>query len=299
MNKKKYKLPLVSIITVVYNRANTIEQCIKSVAEQTYPNIEYIIIDGESNDGTVEIINNNMEHVDQFISEQDTGIYNAMNKGIKLSKGEYVLLLNSDDWYHKETVSLLIAAASKTTSCSIIHANALAIGETGKATYEIKPWLNDGIYTRGMPLRHETMLVPRKIYENYGIYNERYRILADYEFVIRLYKKNISFEHVDTALLYFRVNGISNTDIIKLQEERKLLFKTLFPFLDEESLDIMKAYQTRKHRFTLLAKNGRKSRLYSQSILYNIKSHFIRSAIILFCELLYINQRWINLILRK
>ena len=101
-------LPLVSIVTVCLNSRLTIKKCIESVLSQSYDNIEYIIVDGGSDDGTLDIIMENEKEIDYFVSEPDTGLYNAMNKGLSLCLGSYILLLNSDDWYENRCVDTLV-----------------------------------------------------------------------------------------------------------------------------------------------------------------------------------------------
>ncbi len=104
------KLPLVSIITVVYNGAKTLEQTILSVLNQTYKNIEYIIIDGESTDGTLDIIEMYRDKISTCISEPDEGLYDAMNKGVSIANGELIGIINSDDWFEKNAVELVVSS---------------------------------------------------------------------------------------------------------------------------------------------------------------------------------------------
>lgn len=102
--------PLVTVITVCLNSSKTIEQCIESVLQQTYENIEYIIIDGGSTDDTLNILGNYSNSIDYYISEPDRGLYHAMNKGLELASGEYILFLNSDDWYEQDCIQTLVTA---------------------------------------------------------------------------------------------------------------------------------------------------------------------------------------------
>ena len=240
----KYKssdsnLPLVTIITVVLNRSDTIERCMKSVFDQSYENIEYIIIDGGSTDGTTDKIRRYSDAIDYAISEPDSGIYNAINKGIRLATGDFVLLLNSDDWYSDDAVSLLVSHAINNDS-QVTHANAYTVSESGNITGALNGWLNEGLYTRGMPVRHETMLVNKQIYNKYGYYDESYSIISDYHYLIKLYKNKCSFSHLDREILYFSEHGISNIDDEKRFSERARLFRVMFPFLEQPDLDLIK-----------------------------------------------------------
>ena len=120
---KKNKLTLVSIITVVYNGEKYLQQTIDSVVNQSYRNIEFIIIDGGSTDGTLDIIKANEESVSKWISEPDEGLYDAMNKGIRLSRGEIIGMINSDDWYELDAVKIMVEAFLNNPTKNIFHAD--------------------------------------------------------------------------------------------------------------------------------------------------------------------------------
>jgi glycosyltransferase involved in cell wall biosynthesis len=268
--------PLVSIVTVVRNGANTVEQCILSVLKQSYQNIEYIVVDGASTDGTVDFIRKYDDAIDYYLSEADEGIYSAMNKGISLASGEYILILNSDDWYRQDAVALLVDAA-RTSGADVVHADANVVDARGKVRYRLKAWLHDGLYTRGLPLRHETMLTNRKVYERFGNYDKSYAVIADFPFVIALYEGNTRFQHLPEPILYFRWTGVSNTDHEKRERERRRLFHDLFPFLDDDDLDLMKGGNLKiEDRLALLTKHKDKSELFARSMAYNIADTPIR-----------------------
>ena len=233
--------PLVTVITVVLNQEAAVRQCMTSVLEQTYRNIEYLVVDGGSSDRTPEIIGEHADALDYYVSEPDTGIYNAMNKGLSLATGDFILVLNSDDWYRDDAVEALLKAALE-TNVDVTHADAVVVNVEGTRQHELKGWLNDGIFTRGAGLRHETMLVKRKIYDRFGYYDESYPIIADYAYMMSLYHAGVSFFHLNQALLYFRNTGISNTANSQRANERKRIFKDYFPFLDEEDLEHFKMH---------------------------------------------------------
>lgn len=268
--------PLVTVITVVYNRENTIEQCLLSVLEQTYENIEYIIVDGASTDGTLDIIRKYEAVVDYYISEPDSGIYNAMNKGLSLATGSYIMFLNADDWYRKDAVELLLSNALA-SNADVTYADANIVAPVGLVYKRLNSWLHDGLYTRGAPLRHETMLVKADIYNKFGQYDESYYIIADYDFMVTLYDGCCSFSHVQQPLLYFRNNGISSVDYEKRQADRVHLFRKLFPFLDDEDLSIMKRHGrlSTDTRLKLIEKHKGKSELFIRSMAYNIADQVI------------------------
>ena len=118
--------PLVTVVTVCFNAARTLAQCVDSVLTQTYPNVEYVVVDGSSDDGTVELLERYAEHIDYFVSEPDSGLYNAMNKGLALASGEYILFPNADDWYVADAIEQLVAAASY-ANADVVSALAQAI----------------------------------------------------------------------------------------------------------------------------------------------------------------------------
>ena len=243
-------LPLVSIITVVLNGAGTIEKCITSVLNQTYDNIEYIIIDGGSSDDTTNVIGKYCDNIDYAISEPDSGIYNAFNKGISLASGDYIIVLNSDDWYAKDAIALLVKGALRSGS-DITHANVYTVFDNGSVNSIMKGWLHDGLYTRGMPIRHETMLTKKSVYERFGYYDEKYKIISDYDYLISLYTGGCSFKHINKELLYFRTSGVSHKDAANRFTERKMIFGELFPFLDTSDLDLMARYGKMSHKLRI------------------------------------------------
>ena len=264
-------LPLVTVITVAINAEKTIEQCILSVLEQTYENIEYIIVDGASTDSTLDIIRKYETAIDYYISETDTGIYNAMNKGLSLATGSFILFLNSDDWYRRDAVRILLDNAVE-SGADVTHADADIVNSNGLVYQRVRAWLHDGLYTRGAPLRHETMLVKAEIYNKFGKYDESYHVISDYDYMVTLYNGSCSFKHVAEPLLFFRDTGTSNVDNAKRHADRARFFSKIFPFLDDEDLSILKrqgrlSAETRRR---LIEKHKGKSELFERSMTCNI-----------------------------
>lgn len=261
--------PLVTVITVVYNRANTIEDCIRSVCAQSYCNIEYIVIDGASTDGTVNVIERYKDAIDYFVSEQDNGIYDAMNKGLGLASGDYILFLNSDDWYHEQAVQYLMNQALMHDS-DVTHADIFRVSQRGFILGRLNGWLDDSLYTTDMPIRHETMLVKKQIYNTFGGYNTNFNIIADYDFVIRLYKSGCRFRHVPQALLFFRVTGYSSTQLNERRAERKKLFVRMYPFLDDLDAGKLAKGLTHAECLALMEKYKNTSQHFVKSMTYSI-----------------------------
>ena len=180
----------ISIVTVSYNSEKTIEQTIQSVIGQTYKNIEYIIIDGGSNDSTINIIEKYRNKVECFVSEPDEGIYNAMNKGIRMASGDIIGIINSDDWYDRNTVEKAVEYFNK-NEIDVLYGDCVYLYEDGKRVRNMKFPLEAMWYLMATP--HPTVFVKKKVYQKYGIFNESYQMAADYELLLRFYSAGLRF----------------------------------------------------------------------------------------------------------
>jgi len=201
--------PLVSIITVVYNGDKTLEQTIQSVINQTYKNIEYIIIDGVSTDSTLDIIKKNESHINYWISEPDNGLYDAMNKGIRMAKGELIGMINSDDWYELNAVELIVEAYNNNSEKRIFHGDRYDILKNGiKRIRKFHPSKLKFLYY-GMTYNHPSMFFHKEIYKH-KLYNIHLRALSDYEFVLNQYinDKRV-FIYIPEAYVNYRLDGVS------------------------------------------------------------------------------------------
>lgn len=231
-------LPLISIITVCFNSAKTIEQTIQSVLGQTYGNIEYLIIDAASTDGTLDLIRKYENGIDYFVAEPDRGLYHAMNKGLHLASGNYILILNSDDWYDPECIELLVSGL-KASGADFSGALALFVDEEGNLIRALPRMPYDDSSRFGMSLRHELMLIPKGIYNSLGGYDEKFKIIADFDLAVRIYNAGYRYYGINRPLLNFRVSGISNTNWGQLVAEHDLLFSSLFPEVGKESIKLL------------------------------------------------------------
>ena len=231
------EIPLVTIITVTLNAETTLAQCIISVLNQSYKNIEYIIIDGGSSDGTLNIIKKYQDIVDYFVSEPDRGLYHAMNKGLELATGDYILTLNADDWYVKGCVIGLINA-KKYSGVDFVSALAQYVDQEGKPLYVLRSMPFDDSLRLRMPLRHGCMLISSVIYNDIGPYDESYKIIADFDLTVRIFEKKYTHYELPRPLLFFRNTGVSNRRLDRLFSERKRLNQNLFPFLDSNEVSL-------------------------------------------------------------
>lgn len=213
------KEPLLSIVTVVYNGKLTIEQTIQSVIKQSYDNVEYIIVDGGSTDGTLDIIKKYEDKIDYWQSEPDDGIYYAMNKGCTLAKGDYICLLNADDWF-EPYVCKTIASKIIKEKYDVYYAIARVINQEGEI-FDIQG-CTVNILNRGS-IAHQTAFIKKDIYNNYK-YDTKYRSAADYDFFCRLKKDGVSFKFIDTIFVNYRLAGMSDSNIGQL-ETYKIKYK--------------------------------------------------------------------------
>jgi glycosyltransferase involved in cell wall biosynthesis len=199
--------PLVSIITVTYNSEKTVKRTIASVLDQTYDNLEYIIIDGASKDDTVAVCNdalNNSGIAFTVISEPDEGIYDAMNKGIKLAKGEIVGIINSDDWYEPDAVEIIVNEILKKGS-GVYYGIQRKIKD-GREYYLER--LHHSFLNLSM-IPHSATFLTMDIYKKYGLFDLKYKFVADYDLMLRLSKLNIVFVPVNAILSNFTIGGAS------------------------------------------------------------------------------------------
>lgn len=218
--------PKISIITVCYNSENTIEDTIKSVVNQTYPNIEYIVIDGGSIDKTLSIINKYKEKITTIISEKDNGIYDAINKGINLATGDIIGNLNSDDFYVDENVIADVVTKFEDEKTDTLYSDLYYVDalDTNKI---IRYWKSkqykEGMFLKGWMPPHPTFFVKKEIYQKYGLFDLQFKSAADYEIMLRfIHRYNVSISYLPRVIVKMRVGGMSNASLsnrIKANQE--------------------------------------------------------------------------------
>ena len=231
--------PLLSVITVVYNGALHIERAIESVLVQDYPNIEYIIIDGCSSDGTVEKIKKYENKIDYWVSEPDNGIYDAMNKGIAISRGELIGLLNSDDYYEPHSIKDVVAAYRDTACQGIYFGNSYVIQEDLDIRYLAiaKPTL-----WQGLGFKHQAMFIHRNIHERFGFYNTHYKIAADYDFVIKVVSNGVRLIYVNKSIVNYSNSGVSGNNRLGTLNEIRAIGVRHFGFFSFPHLRFLLVY---------------------------------------------------------
>lgn len=228
--------PLISIITVVFNSEKYIEKTINSVLEQTYDNYEYIIIDGGSTDKTVEIIKKYEDKIFYWVSEPDDGIYDAMNKGIKLANGTIIGLLNSGDFYTPKALEIVARnynIHSKEANHNLVITGTMSRFSENKKL-KFKQIANKFDLCGPILINHPASFVSRSVYENIGYFDLQYRICADYDFILRAYhNKKIEFIYISDNLTYMMMGGISENQLtlIKRFKERFQIRSKYVPFI--------------------------------------------------------------------
>jgi glycosyltransferase involved in cell wall biosynthesis len=214
----------ISIITVVYNNEKTIKDALNSVLGQTYKDIEYIIIDGKSKDNTVSIIKEYENKLGYFISEKDFGIYDAMNKGIKVASGDIIGILNSDDLYQDSTVlEAVMTQFIQNPALDIVYGDLVYV-KSDNVDKVIRNWQSNAYHTNffenGNVPPHPSLFVKKKVYEEAGHFNLDFKLAADYEFMLRIFKKhNFKSNYINKTIVRMRLGGATNQSFsnIKIQ----------------------------------------------------------------------------------
>lgn len=207
----------ITIITVCYNSASHIEDAINSVAGQDYQEIEHIVIDGNSDDGTRQILEKHSGKLADWISEPDRGIYDAMNKGIKKANGDVIGILNSDDFYFDNQVLTKVAKAFSDIETDAVFGDLIFVNPNDLSqtirTYSSNSW-HPGKFAKGYMPAHPTFFVRKKFYEKYGLFETDYKIAADYEMLIRLlYVHQLNYKYLPLKMVKMRKGGVSSNGI--------------------------------------------------------------------------------------
>lgn len=217
----------VSIITVCFNSSKTIRKTFDSVLHQTYPNIEYFVIDGLSTDGTVDIIKEYEPFFQgrmRWVSEKDEGIYDAMNKGIRMANGELVGIINSDDYYEENAVEIMVNAMTE-DKYQILY-GAIRTWKNGE---EASIGISSHKFLRENMIGHPACFVSGTVYEDFGGYHTKYPSVADYDFMLRMNEREeVKFYPVYKLIANFTAGGMSATgeaylDLVKLQHDWRLI----------------------------------------------------------------------------
>lgn len=214
----------ISIITIVFNNCDTIQDCLLSVQNQSYMNIEHIVIDGGSTDGTQEKISPFRDNLAYYISEKDSGLYNALNKGIKRATGDIIGILHSDDLFSAKNVMEKVVSCFKETNADLVYAKGVYVDKRNtsdiKRIYPSKRYKEKYLNFGWIPL-HTTIFVKKCVFEDYGDYDENYLIASDYEISLRWFTNaQIKKEYLNEWIVKMRLGGKSTT--ASLQKEKSV-----------------------------------------------------------------------------
>ncbi|WP_421716488.1 glycosyltransferase family 2 protein [Arcobacter arenosus] len=221
----------VSIITSVWNNEKTIEDAIKSVLSQNYRDIEYILVDGASSDGTVEVIKKYEDKISTFVSEKDKGIYDGLNKGVELATGDIIGFLHSDDIYADEHIISEVVGQFKNTNTDSIYGDLVYVDKVD--TSKIFRYWKSGNYSfkklcNGWMPPHPTFFVKKEFYDRYGKFDLDFGIAADYDFMLRMLGKyKITTSYLPKVLYKMRVGGASNRSIKNIIQKSREDIKAL------------------------------------------------------------------------
>ena len=219
---------LFTVITVTYNAEHTLRRTLKSVQEQTYLNIEHIIVDGNSTDATVELIKQHARENTRWISEKDSGIYDAMNKASAMANGQYICYLNAGDaFYEKETVEKLVSTAKKHQHPDILYGETVIVDNKGRFLHNRRlkapKRLHWQSFKQGMLVCHQAFIISRSLFEPYDL---TYRFSSDVDWCIRLMKKSRSIVNTHEVLIKYLNEGITTTNRkASLKERYRIMTK--------------------------------------------------------------------------
>lgn len=207
----------VTLITVVLNCEKYISCCINSVLQQDYKNIEYLIIDGKSTDGTLAIIESHRSKITRIVSEKDTGFYGALNRGIRLATGQIIGVLNADDFLAHGQVISTIVNNFNTHSCDAVYGNLDYINRYNQEQV-VRRWrsapFNRSAVKYGWMPPHPTVYFRREVYQKFGCYSESFGYCSDYELILRMFYKNeVNSVFIDMLIVKMRMGGMSNNSL--------------------------------------------------------------------------------------
>ena len=206
----------VSVITVCYNAVSTIESSIRSVMEQDYEDVEYLVIDGGSKDGTVDLIKQYLPHIHHFISEPDRGIYDALNKGIAKASGDIIGVLHANDCFAGRNTLRIVADNFKEKQVDAVYGNLVFLNEKQQI---VRKWLSKPckrtLLELGWMPPHPALFIKKEVYNRFGNYRLDFGTAADYELILRFfYRHRIKTHHVDHVFIKMLTGGISNKSIL-------------------------------------------------------------------------------------
>lgn len=226
-----------SVITVNYNNASGLEKTIQSVLSQNYDNLDFVVIDGASTDGSTAVIEQYADRISYRVSEKDKGVYNAMNKGIRAAKGEYVIFMNSGDVFFDADV-LRNADPLISGEHGIYYGNNIKKSPSSERLKTYPAKLNFSFFYSSS-INHQSTFIKRSLFDEYFYYNEEYKIASDWEFfAYTICRENVPYKYLDQTISIYDFTGISTTASDVLAKEKQQSIRKYFPAFEDDYVDI-------------------------------------------------------------
>jgi len=243
-------MPKLSIITINYNNATGLQKTVDSVFAQGFSDLEYIVIDGASTDGSAGIINSNADKISYCVSEKDRGVYHAMNKGIEKASGEYLLFLNSGDHFYTDHV--LKEIGDELDGTDIIYGDIFLIETAAKSWMGVYPdQLSFQHFIEGS-LPHPASFIRRILFDKVGFYDESLQICADWKFFLHaICRFSVSYRHIDKTIATFYLDGLSSTrdSAAIIQKEKEGILQRDYPLFMDMHRELIRLRGFRKNKF--------------------------------------------------
>lgn len=239
----------LSIITINYNNAEGFRRTAESVVAQSYEDFEWIVIDGGSNDGSKELINEYSNKISYWVSEPDNGVYHAMNKGIAQAKGEWLQFLNSGDSFHSNDVLISIPFADYHDS-DVLYADSYILEPVRNKWVKKEPDIMTLNYLRGASVGHQSSFIKKTCFDEVGLYNEDYKIVSDWEFFLKAFLQNKKFSHLPTVVADYDMTGISNSCPELSNKEGKQVEEKYLPKYIKADMELLDHYRAMEYLMT-------------------------------------------------
>ena len=241
----------VSIITAVFNNVSTIKNAIDSVLGQTYQNIEYIVIDGASTDGTVDVVTRYQDKISVFISESDKGIYDALNKGIELATGDVIAILHSDDIYCNEFVVSDMVGKMTSSNAEFCFSDMVVINcQLDKVLrYYRANYFSRWMFRIGWMPPHPTCFIKKSLFDEFGMYSTDYKIAGDFDLLVRFfYGRKIRWSYLDQITIKMSAGGVSNSG----WQSKRLIFNEISRSLKSNGIWSLSIFQSIRYIIRLM-----------------------------------------------
>jgi len=244
--------PTVSVVTAAYNAVSTIQRCCETVAGQDYAPLEHLVVDGGSTDGTVEVLR---KYGVRYESAPDAGVYDGLSKGVRMARGEFVHILDADDWYAHPSVLSSVVAAMNAHEWDVCHARAAHVTASDRVVRVFGRNLDKRRLLKKMRVAYPTVVVRRAVYERYGAFSVGFRVAADYEFLLRIWD-HVRVGFLDETLVQVAIGGISTRRENVVRSYRESMAAAVIHGAHPASATIRCSYEIAKHRLFFARRFG-------------------------------------------